>query len=89
MKKRIWFIIPILLIISVTIIIMFLNREPLSKVSVYSWDKSDEFILCEITVESISRANNTCFRLKYLQSQRAQEAISPSYARKYTAILLR
>lgn len=65
MKKRIWFIIPILLIISVTIIIMFLNREPLSKVSVYSWDKSDEFILCEITVESISRANNTCcFRVK-------------------------
>ena len=51
MKKRYFIGIMIaiaLVVIAITMVVLSKKDNPLVKISVFSWDRTDEFVLCEI-----------------------------------------
>lgn len=63
MKKKGFIIGTLVLIVAViivTIIVLSKNNNPLMKIAVFSWDRTDEFVLCEIETKGGSGDDHSC-----------------------------
>ena len=63
MKKRWFFGIMIaiaLVVVVITMVVLSKKSNTLTKISVFSWDRIDEFVLCEIEVEGEGGSNHSC-----------------------------
>lgn len=63
MKKRYFIgimLFIVFIVIAITMIVLSQNNNPLTKISVFSWDITNKFILCEIEVKSADRDEQSC-----------------------------
>ena len=61
MKKNIWLIVPVILVLTITIIVLFQNRKKIFPIIVTSWDSKDEFLLCKIEADNVTNDEDGCF----------------------------